>query len=222
VRGLRRLRTFWQTTGPQAIRYGFAGPLSRSVFIVPLIATDVIVGTEATGALAAAVVVFSPLSVVNTTAASITVPSKIRTQGVHVVDARVPLQVSAGVSAITLGWAACLLAAAWSGLPAGPFALSANGITGALFVATLLRFLGLAVLRGPAVALMIADASAETLDTRIVATLITWLAAVVGLALAGVDGGAFGLALATWFGAWLTWWRYRALPRHLMRTAHRR
>jgi hypothetical protein len=43
------------------------------------------------------------------------------------------------------------------------------------------------------------------------------VAAVVGLQLAGVDGGAFGLAVATWFGAWVTWRRYRALPRHLLR-----
>jgi hypothetical protein len=217
VRGRRQLRTFWLATGPQAIRYGFAGLLSRSVFVVPLIATAVIVGTEATGALAAAVVVFSPLSVVNTTAGAITIPSQIRKLGVHVVDKRIPLQVIAGVSAITLGWAGCLLALEALGLPSGPFALSANGITAALFTATLLRFLGLAFLRGPAVGLMIADASAETLESRIVGTLATWVAAVVGLQLAGVDGGAFGLAVATWFGAWVTWRRYRALPRHLLR-----
>ena len=217
VRGRRQLGTFWRATGPQAIRYGFAGLLSRSVFIVPLIATEVIVGTEATGALAATVVVFSPLSVVNTTAGAITVPSQIRASGVHVVDKRVPLRVIAAVSAITLGWAWCLLALEASGLPSGPFALSANGITAALFTATLLRFLGLAFLRGPAVGLMIADASAETLETRIVGTLAVWLGAVVGLQLAGLDGGAFGLGVATWFGALVTWRRYRALPRHLLR-----
>jgi hypothetical protein len=222
ARGLRQLRTFWHTTGPQAVRYGFAGLLSRSVFIVPLIATEVIVGGEATGALAAAVVVFTPLSVVNTTAGSITVPSQIRALGVHVVDKRIPLRVIAGVSAITLAWAGCLLALEALGLPSGPFALSANGITAALFTATLLRFLGLAFLRGPAVGLMIADASAETLESRIVGTLAVWLAAVVGLELAGVDGGAFGLAVATWFAAWVTWRRYRALPRHLLRVANHR
>jgi hypothetical protein len=222
LRGLRRLRTYWQTTGPQAVRYGFAGLLSRSVFIVPLIATEVIVGTEATGVLAAAVVVFSPLSVVNTTAGAIVVPRQIRASGVHVVDKRIPLQVIAGVSAITLGWAACLLALEASGLPAGPFALSANGITAALFTATLVRFLGLAFWRGPTTGLMIADASADALETRVVGTLASWLAAIVGLQLAGVDGGAIGLAVATWFGAWVAWRRYRALPRHLLRMANHR
>lgn len=217
VRGRRQLATFWQATGPQAVRFGVAGLLSRSVFIVPLIATEVIVGTAASGALAAAVLVFSPLSVVNTAAVSIVVPSQIAASGVHVVDKRVPLQVIAGVSAITLGWAGCLLALDASGLPSGPFALTANGITAALFTATLVRFLGLAFWRGPAVGLLIADASAETLETRIVGTLAIWLAAVVGLQVTGVDGGAFGLGVATWFGAWVTWRRYRALPRHLLR-----
>jgi hypothetical protein len=219
VRGWRQLGTFWQATGPQAIRFGIAGLLSGSVFIVPLIATTVIVGPEASGALAAAVLVFSPMSVVNTTAVSIVVPSQIGASGIHVVDKRVPLQVSAAVSAITLAWAGCLLALDASGLPSGPFALAANGITAALFIATLIRFLGLAFWRGPAVGLMIADASVETLETRIVGTVAVWLAAVVGLQLAGVNGGAFGLGVATWFGAWVTWRRYRALPRHLLRIA---
>jgi hypothetical protein len=210
-RGLRQLHSFWNATGPHAIRLGVAGLLARSAFVVPLIATNFIVGTEASGALAAALLVFSPLSVVHSAAVSIVVPAKIGAAGVHVVDRRVPHQVVGGVSVITLAWAGGLLALDGSGLRAGPFALAANGITAALFTATLLRFLGLAFGRGALVGLLIANASTGILRTRVVGTLTLWVVAVLGLVVAGLDGGAYGIAIATWFGGAVMWQSYRSL-----------
>lgn len=209
--GKDALGHFWRRTGPQAIRLGLESLLARSVLVVTFVLTGVIVGDAATGSIAAAVVVFSPLSVVNTSASALVVPPEIRKRGIHVVRRSVPLAVIAAVATITAGWALAVLLLDRSRFAFDPFRLSANGITGGLFAATLVHFLGLAAWRGPAVGLRIADAASRSLDARLRTSVMQWVFPGIGLAIAGVTGGALGLGVATWLGALIAWHRYVSL-----------
>lgn len=209
--GRRHLRLFWTTTGHQAIRTGLDALLARSVFVFTLFAARSILDAEASGILAAAVLIFSPLSVVHASALSVLIPATIRRHGIHVPGPKLPLQTAGGITAITLGWAAILLAFDASGHAFGPFDLDAAGVTGAVFAATLLRFLAMGVWRGPVLALRVADRATESLEARIVGTTLQWVMPVVGLVVADLDGGAYGLALATWIGAGVAWAQYRRL-----------
>lgn len=215
--GRRHLSTFWAATGPQAVRTGFDGLLARSVFVVTLIFTELIVGDEASGVLAAAVLLFSPLSVVHSTVLALVVPSTIRDKGIHVTGRRLPLSVFALIGVVTTGWAITILVIDATPLAFGPFDLSEAEVTTAVFVATLLRFLGMAFWRGPVVAMRVADAAGEGLRARAIGTTAQWVFPVLGLLAFGLNGGAFGLSLATWFGALVAWRHYalvRGVPRH--------
>jgi hypothetical protein len=209
--GRRQLSTFWSATGPQAIRIGIDSLLARSAFVVTLAAAGVIVGDESSGLLAATVLVFSPLSVIHSSILAVVVPTQIRDAGIHVARWRVPIVVFVGVSGITLVWAAVLLGYNETPWALGPFDLDANNITITIFLATLLRFLGLAFWRGPLVALRVADAASESLRARAIGTTAQWIFAIVGLLVAETNGGAFGLAFATWLGAGAAWHQYRNL-----------
>lgn len=209
--GRHALGIFWRTTGPQAVRTGGDALLARSVFVVTLILADVIVSDEASGLLAAAVLVFSPMSVVHASTLAVMVPATIRDKRIHVTGPRLPLQAFGAIALITLVWAAFLLIFNETSLAFGPFDLDAAGVTGALFAATLLRFLGMAFWRGPVIALRIADAAAESLKARTIGTIAQWVIPAIGLAIADINGGAFGLALATWFGASVAWRQYHQL-----------
>lgn len=209
--GRQHLATFWRTTGPQALRTGFDGLLARSVFVATLISTEVIVDDEASGFLAAAVLVFSPMSVVHSSTLAVVLPGTIREKGIHLSTRRLPLQVFAGVAGITVAWALFLLLLNETSFGVGPFDLDANGVTTVLFAATLARFLGLAFWRGPVLALRVADAAAESLRARWIGTAAQWVLPIVGLLLADLSGGAWGLAIATWFGALVAWRQYGAL-----------
>jgi hypothetical protein len=209
--GRRHLRAFWTATGPQAIRIGIDSLLARSSFVVTLVAAGIIVDDDASGLLAAAVLVFSPLSVIHSSILAVVVPSQIRDTGIHVARWRVPILVFLGVSAITVTWAVVLLVFNETPWAFGPFDLDANNVTIVIFLATLARFLGLAFWRGPLVALRVADAATESLRARSVGAVAQWLFSVVGLLIAETNGGAFGLALATWLGATVAWHQYRSL-----------
>ncbi|MDW3219831.1 MAG: hypothetical protein R8F63_14550 [Acidimicrobiales bacterium] len=210
-RGRRHLGLFWATTGPQAIRTGADSLLARSVFVFTLFAAERIVGVEASGVIAAAVLVFSPLTVVHTSSAAVVIPANIRRRGIHIPSPRLPLQAAAAIAAITLGWAAFLLVFNETRYAFGPFDLDSAGVTGALFAATLVRFLAMAFWRGPELALRIADAATASLQARMVGTCVQWIVPVIGFAVADVNGGAFGLGIATWVGALVAWERYRQL-----------
>lgn len=207
---------FWQKTGMQAIRLGVESLLARSIFVVTLVLTGILVDDAATGSLAAAILLFSPLSVVNTSAPALVVPPEIRKRGVHVVRRSVPLVVIAVVMTITVGWAAVVFALDQSRFAFQPFRLSPNGITDGLFMATLVHYLGLAAWRGPAVALRIADATAESLDARLRTTVMQWGFPAIGLWVWGVTGGALSLGVATWLGAVIAWRRYAGLDGALL------
>lgn len=209
--GRAALAHFWRTTGPQAIRLGLESLLARSVLVVTFVLTGVIVGEAATGSMAAAVLLFSPLSVVNTSASALVVPPEIRKRGIHVVRRSVPIAVVAVVSSITAAWALFVLVLDQSRWSFEPFRLSPNGITDGLFAATMLHFLGLAAWRGPAVGLRIADAAVQSLDARVRTSVMQWTFPAVGLAIWGVTGGALGLGVATWLGALIAWHRYSNL-----------
>ena len=202
---------FWQKTGPQAFRLGLESLLARSILVVTFVLTGVIVGDAATGSMAAAVLLFSPLSVVNTSALALVVPPEIRKRGIHVVRRSVPIAVVAAVATITAGWALFVFVLDRSGLSFEPFRLSPNGITTGLFAAMLVHYLALAAWRGPAVGLRIADATAESLDARLRTTVMQWVFPAIGLGVWGVTGGALGLGVATWSGAFIAWRRYVAL-----------
>lgn len=209
--GRRHLADFWRATGPQALRTGFDGLLARSVFVATLMSTQVIVDDEASGFLAAAVLVFSPMSVVHSSTLAVVLPTTIREKGIHVSGRALPLRVFFAIAGITVVWAALLLTVNKTSLAIGPFDLDANGVTGVLFAATLARFLALAFWRGPVVALRVADASVESLRARWVGTAAQWSFPIIGLLLADLSGGAWGLAIATWFGALVAWRQYGRL-----------
>ena len=209
--GRDALAHFWRRTGPQAVRLGLESLLARSVLVVTFVLTGLIVGDVATGSVAAAVLLFSPLSVVNTSAQALVVPPEIRKRGIHVVRRSVPLVVIAAVGTITAAWALFVVVLDGSRFAFGPFRLEPNGITNGLFAATLVHFLGLAAWRGPAVGLRIADAATQSLDARIRTSVMQWTFPAIGLGIWGVTGGALGLGVATWLGALIAWRRYVAL-----------
>ena len=211
TRGVHHVGAFWDATGSQLMKLGIEGLLARSVFVVSLIATEVVLDTTASGALAAAVLVLSPMTVVHTAASAVVVPREVAHRGIHHVRRAVPLLVAGAVVAITLAWAGTLWVGDRAGLGRGPFDLDANGVTGWLFVATVLRFVALALWRGPLVGLRIADAAGESLSVRVVGSLAQWTLPVIGLLVADLEGGAFGLALGTFIGAAEAWRRYLAL-----------
>lgn len=202
---------FWRITGPQAIRLGVESLLARSVFVVTLVLTGVIVGDVATGTMAAVILLFSPLSVVNTSAPALVVPPEIRKRGIHVVRRSLPIAVIAAVSTITACWALFVFVLDRSSLAFQPFRLAPNGITDGLFAATFVHYLALAAWRGPAVGLRIADATAASLDARLRTTIMQWVFPAIGLAVWGLTGGALGLGVATFLGAIIAWRRYTAL-----------
>jgi hypothetical protein len=166
--GFRHLGMFWRVTGPQSVRIGIDSLLARSVFVVSLAAASIIIDDEASGLLAAAVLVFSPMSVIHASSLAVVIPAQVRMGGIHVTRYRVPIAVFAAISVITIVWAAALLVFNETRFAFGPFDLDANGISTALFFATLLRFLGLAFWRGPQVSLRVADAAVESLRARMV------------------------------------------------------
>jgi hypothetical protein len=165
----------------------------------------------ASGSIAAAFLVFSPMSVANVSATALVVPDQIGRHGVHVVRRLVPVLTAAAVMGTTALWALAVLVLDWTGLAFGPFDLDANNITLGLFAATLLHFLALAFWRGSIVALRIADAANESLAVRARATVLQWGLPPIGLYLFATVGGAVGLAIATWIGALLNWRRYTGL-----------
>jgi hypothetical protein len=211
TRGHRHVRAFWDMTGSQLMKLAAEGLLARSVFVVSLIATEIVLDTTASGTLAAAVLVLSPMTVVHTAASSVIVPREVAHRGIHTVRRRVPLLAAGAVISITLAWAATLWVGDALGLGRGPFDLDANGVTGWLFVATVLRFVALAFWRGPLIGLRIADAAGDSLNVRLVGSLAQWTFPVIGLLVADLEGGAFGLALGTFVGAAEAWRRYLAL-----------
>lgn len=214
-RGLRasreQVRHFWSITGIQSVKVGVESLLARSILMVTLIFADQISGSVASGSIAATFLVFSPMSVVNTSATALVVPAQIRRYGVHVVRKLVPASTAASVMGITAMWALTVLALNWTGLAFGPFDLDANDVTLGLFAATLLHFLALGFWRGSIVALRIADAATESLWVRLRATAMQWALPPIGFYLAATAGGAASLATATWIGALLAWWSYLSL-----------
>ncbi len=202
---------FWRTTGPQAVRLGVESLLARSVFVVTLVLIGVIVDATAAGSMAAVILLFSPLSVVNTSVTALVVPSEIRRQGIHVVRRSVPIAVVAALATVTAGWALFVFVFDRSSLAFQPFRLAPNGITNALFAATLVHYLGLAAWRGPAVGLRIADATRESLDARLRTSLMQFVFPAVGLAIWGLVGGALCLGVATSLGALIAWRRFVGL-----------
>jgi hypothetical protein len=209
--GFRHLGMFWRVTGPQSVRIGIDSLLARSVFVVSLAAASIIIDDEASGLLAAAVLVFSPMSVIHASSLAVVIPAQVRMGGIHVTRYRVPIAVFAAISVITIVWAAALLVFNETRFAFGPFDLDANGISTALFFATLLRFLGLAFWRGPQVSLRVADAAVESLRARMVGTSAQWGLSTAGFAVAGLEGGALWLAIGTWIGALVAWQQYRSL-----------
>jgi hypothetical protein len=205
------LSHFWRTTGRQAVHLGLESLFARSILAVTLVLTSVIVDETATGSLAAAILLFSPLSVVNTSVTALVVPPEIRRRGIHVVRRSIPIAVIAAVSTITVGWALFVFLLDRSSLAFQPFRLAPNGITNGLFVATLVHYLGLAAWRGPAVGLRIADATKESLDARVRTSIMQWVLPAVGLVIGGLTGGALCLGLATSLGALIAWRRYVGL-----------
>ncbi|MEQ8843166.1 MAG: hypothetical protein RIB98_19485 [Acidimicrobiales bacterium] len=201
----------WRATGPQTIRLGAEGMLARSVFVVTLIWAGILVGDDASGSLAAAVVVFSPLTVVHTSSLALVVPGEVRRRGIHVVRRSVPFQVGGSIMVVSALWGLLLWIFDVSGFSFGPFDLDASEVTLGLFLATLVRFLAMAAWRGPITALLIADAAGASLETRFVGTVVQWSLPAVGFAWWGVEGGAWALAVATWVGAAVAWRRYEKL-----------
>lgn len=209
--GRTHLPRFWAMTGPQSVRTGIDALLARSVFVTTLFAAEVIIDAEASGVIAAAVLVFSPLSVVHASALAVLIPSTIRAHGIHIASPRLPLQAAGGIMLVTVVWAAILLVVNETSLAFGPFDLDGAGVGASLFAATFVRFLAMGFWRGPILALRVADAATESLRARMIGTVLQWVVPVIGLAVADVGGGAWGLGIATWVGALVAWAQYRRL-----------
>lgn len=209
---LVHLRRFWEMTGPQALRTGAEGMMARSIFVVSLVGVQAVLGDDDAGSLAAAALVFSPLSVVNSAIPSFVVPNQIGRRGIHIVGRTVPLAVIAVAAGATVMWAFVVVGVQNLGIPLGPFDLSAGGVGAALFIATLIRFVAMGVWQGPLAALRIADAAQSSFRVRAVATAVQWVAPIATLLLfPDLDLAAFALGLATLFGAGFAWRTYRNL-----------
>ena len=215
--GFGHLGTFWTPTERQATKLGTEALLARSVLVVALVATDRVVGSAASGSLAAAVLVLSPMSVVHASAGALVVPGEVRRRGIHIPGWRLPMKVFGAITAVTLVWAAALWAFNSMERAFGPFDLTANGVTGWLFLAMLARFVGMGFWRGPGVALRVADAADESLRARLVGVALQWTLPVVGLYASGLVGGAVGLAVATWTGGLMAWYYLLRLPAKVAR-----
>ncbi len=207
------LAHFWRSTGVQSVRTAADGLLARSILVVALIAVSALINDRAAGALAAATLLFSPLSVVNASAPSVVVPPEIRARGIHVVRRSLPLMVALVTTGITVAWAAVILVVQELDVTLGPFDMTANDIGMGLYLATLLRFVALALWQGPIVGLRIADAATESLEARFVATIVQWALPLLALAVEStVTMAAFGLGAATLVGAGYVWLKYLRLP----------
>ena len=201
----RHLVVFWQVAGRQSVRLGAEAALSRSVFVTSLIAAQVIIDARASGALAAAVLALSPLSVVHEAFSIFLLQRFAARDGIHVLRYKVTLLISAAVGASTMLWVLAVALANIAGLARGPFELDANGVTWALFIAMSARFIALGVWRGPIVALRVADATKESLRSRAIGTVAQWILPIIAMMASGLVAGAAALALGTAIGVAAAW-----------------
>lgn len=195
------LRAFWQRTGAQAVHLAVDAGLARSAFVVTLAAAAIVLDDAAAGALGAAVLMLSPLSVVHAATSSYLVPRLVRASGIHVPPIAAVTKVVAMVVGLTVAVAVAIVAANQLTDRLGPFALEPNDVSGALFAATVVRYVGLGVWRGPLVALRVADVTRPVVVTRAVSTIAQLGLAVTGMAAAGLVAGAWGVAVGVWLGA---------------------
>lgn len=65
---------------------------------------------------------------------------------------------------------------------------------------------------GPAVSLRVAPAADESLRARVIGVVLQWLLPVIGLGVAGLNGGALAFAIASWAGASIAWFQFSRLP----------
>lgn len=201
LRGARNVSLFVRVTGLQAVHTGAEGLLARSTLLVSFVALERFGTPTAAGVFAAALLLFSPLSVAHAASLAVGVPTLIRQRGVHVASWRVPGIVIGLLVVFTTGWAGVLWLFGTSGAAFGPFDVSANGITALVFVAATIRFFALAAWRGPALAMRVADTTKELLGSRVLGTVCEWGLSILGAAIAGLHGGALGLAMGTVIGA---------------------
>ncbi len=205
--------TFTAVAGRQSVRLGIEAALARSVYVVFLLLAAVMLSAESSGAVASAVLVFSPLSVVYVALSTFLVPTLVRANGIHVVAPGVLARIAVVAAALTSGWMIVLALANMAELAPGPFDLEIAEVSHALFFATGARFVGLSVWRAPLIALRVADATRESLAARWAATLAQWTLPVVGFSIGGLEWGAVLFAVATWFGAYLAFAQWLALRR---------
>ena len=191
---------FWETAGRQALRLGGESGLARSTFVTSLLTATVMIDDAASGSLAAAVLILSPLSVIHVALSSFFIPRLIGGEGIHAPGPRSVALITVVVTATTALWAGLVALANALGVAVGPFDLDANAVSGGLFLATVARYLGLATWRGPLVALRVADATRESLRVRLISTVAQWTLPIAGFALGGLVLGAVGLAIGTWIG----------------------
>ena len=208
-----RFGPFWSRAGRQSLQLGTEGLLGRSTYVISLVTADMIVGAEGSGILAAAVLLFSPLSVAHSTADAVAIPSLVREGGVHLPARRVGLFIFAAIAACTVGWALVLLGLSRTPWAIDAFSLDDNGITISIFLATMSRFLSMCLWRGAAILLRVADEAAVTLAVRVKAAVLEWLLPIAGFAIGGISGGIHALAIAGWGGALIAWQQYSRLRR---------
>ena len=209
--GWQHLRTFWATAGVQTVRMGIESALARSVFVTSLLTAQILISPEASGAIAAAVLVMSPMSVVHEALTLFLVPRLVSGSGIHVVRRSTLLKISGAVVAATIGWVIAVVLINVGGYGRGPFDLHANGVDTALFLATVLRFLALASWRGPQIALRTADATRQSLRARAIGTVAQWLLPILGFATGGIVWGALGIAVGTWIGVVVAFFEWKRL-----------
>lgn len=209
VAGARNLGEFWAATGFHSLRFGADNLLARSVLAVILVAAERFMSADASGILAAAALLFAPLTVVHTAVHVLVVPKQVADHGVGAPEYSVLYKAAGLAFGATLLWAAGILVAQWVGLGIGPFDLDANDITLGLFGATLLRFGALGLWRGPLVGLRIANAANETLRARAVGAVAQWLLPLIGLLNNNLTLAAVGLGVGTCIGMADAWRRMR-------------
>ena len=201
-RGIATIGLYWQVAGRQSVRLSVEAGLARSVFVTSLITAQALIGPQASGVVAAAVLTLSPLSVIHEAVSMFVVPDSVRRGGIRVLPRAIVVRITVAVVVITVAWIAVVLLA--NGLvdrSLGPFDLAGNGVALAAFLAMSARFVMLAAWRGPLIALRVADATTESLRARAIGTVAQIVLPIGGFAVGGVTGGVVALAVGTAIGA---------------------
>jgi hypothetical protein len=196
------IRTHWHLI----VRYAGESLAIRGTGQAALLIVGAIVGVTAAGSLRGAQVLFGPLSVLVLAGPLVGVPEAVRTLRAKPAALR-PLMIWISVIALLVFgiWSVALIAAPEAIL----HQLLGSTTSGArpLLLAVTLHYLAAAVAIGPQIGLRAMAAATTTLWTYTLGGVLLILGTAGGIAINGVTGAAYGMALAGAIVAVVWWWR---------------